>query len=170
MMSTLNRVKISPHFYLSEFECKGKTCCGYSVKVHPDLIEALEWIRAYVLVELCGCVPFKGLLITSGYRCPQHNRDVGGTFSSLDPLDPNNSFHCRGMAADIAIPGLKQRRLAHIARKAAGRGHPWFRVGYYRNNEGNEVVHIDVAQRSGLPQFFGDLWDEEEKTERAGDR
>lgn len=37
-------------------------------------------------------VPF---VITSGYRCPAHNRLVGGAA---------NSYHVQGMAADIACP------------------------------------------------------------------
>ena len=37
------------------------------------------------------------ILINSGYRTPEHNRAVGGV---------KNSYHLKGMAADIIIPGM----------------------------------------------------------------
>lgn len=41
------------------------------------------------------------IIINSGYRCPQLNRAVGGVA---------NSYHCKGMAADIMLTSNMQGR------------------------------------------------------------
>lgn len=46
------------------------------------------------------------IVVTSGFRCQRHNKEVGGI---------NGSFHSLGMAADLASPNLD--RLESIARK-----------------------------------------------------
>ena len=33
----LNRIKVSPHFNLGEFQCRGRNCCGGAVKVDSEL-------------------------------------------------------------------------------------------------------------------------------------
>ena len=89
----LNRVRISPHFMLSEFQCR--CCCR--VMISAELLNMLEMLRA-----LWG----KPLFITSGYRCRAHNEAVGGA---------RGSAHMRGMAADIAAAEA-QEILAGCAR------------------------------------------------------
>lgn len=69
-----------PHFSRAEFACRH---CG-QVKVATNLLESLEILRA-----IKGGRPLK---IVSGYRCPVHNRAVGGA---------NLSRHLIGDAADI---------------------------------------------------------------------
>ncbi len=70
---------ISEHFSERELACRH---CG-RVKVSCELMAALEELRRR-----------KGrpLPIISGYRCPRHNRAVGGA---------RRSQHVRGQAADI---------------------------------------------------------------------
>lgn len=67
-------------FELEEFACP---CCGES-KMDEDFLRLLDDAR-----ELAG-VPFK---ITSGYRCKEHNKKVGGKA---------NSAHTKGLAVDIS--------------------------------------------------------------------
>lgn len=66
----------------------GKGCvhCGGAVYIAPMLIVALEEIR-----ERFGT----GLTILSGYRCKQHNAEIGGS---------RESMHVLGCAADIQVP------------------------------------------------------------------
>jgi hypothetical protein len=97
----LNRVRISPHFMLSEFQCR---CCG-RVMISARLLEMLETLRA-----LCR----RPLIITSGYRCRAHNEAVGGALRSA---------HMSGRAADISAPdAAAQDILAGCARTVGFRG------------------------------------------------
>lgn len=112
-------MKLSKNFSRSEFRCKGTHCCGNSAPVHPDLIKALQELR-----ELAGTP----LTITSGFRCNQHNADIGGS---------DNSFHCLGMAADIQSNNYTPKELAALAESI-----PLFKnggIGIYRS-----WIHVDV--------------------------
>ena len=92
----INDIRVSPHFKLREFQCR---CCA-AVKLSPELLSMLEFMRG----EWGG-----PLVLTSGYRCPSHNRAVGGVERSL---------HTRGEAADISAIARDQPRLREIARLA----------------------------------------------------
>ena len=83
---------LSPHFAESEFHCK----CGASTcpllplgGIDYDLVGALERIRKYY-----GGQP---ITINSGYRCPDHNKAVGGA---------SGSRHTYGDAADFVVSGI----------------------------------------------------------------
>lgn len=78
-------MKLSEHFDSKEFSCP---CCG-KVEVSPRLVSALEVLRA--------AVGGKAIRINSGYRCPSHNKSVGGV---------QNSQHVLGLAVDVYVEGL----------------------------------------------------------------
>ena len=78
----LNRVQLSQHFSTLDMDCKCRRPECKTTLVDPVLIIALEH-----LWKESG--PFQ---IDSGFRCQAHNKDVGGV---------SNSFHLKGMAADI---------------------------------------------------------------------
>jgi len=153
-LSGLNDLRISAHFLLSEFECKGKLCCGYTVKVDPVLVTVLEMIRSRINQGFE--TSHHALVVTSGFRCPRHNKEVGGVHHTLDPLDPANSPHTHGLAADIACRTIPKRQLALICRDLAENGPIPFRVGFYHNGLA-EVLHIDLLTVE--PQIFGGGWD-----------
>ncbi|KQC10526.1 MAG: peptidase M15, partial [Candidatus Cloacimonas sp. SDB] len=69
-------------FSKKEFNC---SCCETS-NISANLVLKLDLAR-----ELAE-TPF---IITSGYRCPKHNREVGGV---------KDSAHVKGLAVDIAVP------------------------------------------------------------------
>jgi zinc D-Ala-D-Ala carboxypeptidase len=71
------------HFKQYEFNCK---CCNRNLGIHINLLIFLEGLRF-----TCGKNP---ILITSGYRCPIHNKNVGGA---------SRSQHLYGRAADLII-------------------------------------------------------------------
>lgn len=84
---------LSEHFSRSEFHCTGCTpanpCWRGGVDtVHAALIPVLERVR-----EHFG----KPVTVTSGFRCEERNRKVGGA---------KNSKHLYGMAADIKVSGV----------------------------------------------------------------
>jgi uncharacterized protein YcbK (DUF882 family) len=92
-------MKLSEHFDSTEFACRH---CGQLPEhgMDGELIQLLEAIR-----ELSGNMP---MTIMSGYRCPTHNRNIGGAKSSQ---------HMLGTAADIKIPGLSPKQVAGFAEK-----------------------------------------------------
>lgn len=71
---------LSEHFSRSELACR----CGCNrCVIKQELLSLLGKIRS--LVE-------SPIFINSGYRCPTHNKKVGGV---------PNSWHTQGVAADI---------------------------------------------------------------------
>jgi zinc D-Ala-D-Ala carboxypeptidase len=84
---------LSPHFSKSELACRH---CG-QLKVEKRLLNALEELR-----NLGG----KPIVVHDGYRCVNHNQEVGGV---------TDSEHTRGMAADVDIPGLSLQQICELA-------------------------------------------------------
>lgn len=113
-MSLINNIQVTPNFKLSEFACK----CGCNqVIVHAELLSMLQILRTTIKV------PIK---INSGYRCPTHNKKVGGV---------SDSYHMKGYAVDISIPsGYTVDSIIVCAEKIGFRG-----LGKYKN-----FVHLDV--------------------------
>jgi uncharacterized protein YcbK (DUF882 family) len=107
---------LSSHFSTAEFCCKH---CG-RFKIVGNLITSLEELRAL------GPEP---IIINDGYRCVEHNQEVGGA---------PNSEHVRGMAADIRIQGLSLQQM--YARAEQVQGFKNGGIGVY--DEG--FIHVDV--------------------------
>jgi zinc D-Ala-D-Ala carboxypeptidase len=110
---------LSAHFNRSEFRCHH---CGV-VEVDQLLVARLELLRARV---------GKPLTIVSGYRCPEHNRAVGGA---------PHSQHLSGRAVD-PVAGYCD---VPTAEKVGFRG-----IGV----RAGKVVHLDV--RAGPVVVFKD--------------
>ncbi len=115
----MNDFQVAEHFNLREFQCKGEKCCGNTVKIDSRLVSMLEALRR----ELG--VPF---VITSAFRCKEHNKRVGGA---------KGSYHLQGLAVDIACPkGYKVVEFAQICLDAGFTG-----VGAYPKQN---FVHVDI--------------------------
>ena len=112
--------QLSEHFHASEFVCP---CCGTGV-VKPRLIELLEQLRAKI-----GDAPIH---INSGYRCPKHNKEVGGVA---------NSQHVFGNAADITVPNVGYYRTRKAVEALDFDG-----TGFYPplDSGGGWFIHVDV--------------------------
>ncbi len=119
-MARINDMPISRNFRLREFHCRH---CQ-TAKLSPTLIQIMQRIR-----DETG----RPIVITSGYRCPTHNRNVGGAAGSM---------HLRGMAADFRIVGMSTEQAYQIALRHFGRG------GVAR---GRTFVHGDVRWVIGRP-------------------
>lgn len=118
-------MKIGTYFDDYEFSC---SCHRHEVDkngnnkldhlIDKRLVDVLDRIR-----ERLG-VP---IIVNSGYRCPEHNAEVGGV---------SDSQHVLGTAADITYDGIDIDRLAEIAEECGADG-----IGKYYYQD---FVHIDV--------------------------
>jgi len=96
---------ITPHFKWSEFACKDGTAVPPQYRSNvKELARNLEVLRAAL---------GQPIIITSGYRTPEHNAAVGGV---------PNSTHTKGMAADIRVPGMSPREVAAAIEKLISQG------------------------------------------------
>lgn len=119
----MNRIQgqLSPNFHREEFKCK---CgCGFDI-VDAELIIMLETIRA-----ACKGAP---ITITSGCRCPEHNKKIGGS---------EHSYHVIGKAADFKVKGYKP---SWVANKLDAIAPESYGLGRYNN-----WTHIDVRNGKG---------------------
>ncbi len=100
------------HFKIEEFNCK---CCGenYMSELFLDRLDEARDLAK---------VPF---VITSGYRCPKHNRAVGSTSDN----------HTKGVAADIACDRGPMRLLIVSA---------LLNAGFRRLGIGKRFIHVDA--------------------------
>lgn len=105
---------ISKNFNERELACRH---CGEVILV-PRLVLLLQKIR-----DAIG----KPITITSGYRCPTHNRNIGGA---------TQSRHMQGQAADIVVNGMTPAQVAKVAEKCGAGG-----IGVYKSG----FTHVDVG-------------------------
>ena len=78
--------QLSPHFNVKEFRCQcGKT---HETLIASELVDKLE--------QLYTALNCSKIIVTSGYRCPEHDKAVGGTSSGQ---------HTKGTAADVCCYG-----------------------------------------------------------------
>ena len=104
--------KLSTHFSSGELACK---CCGVYVD-NKELLFRLEMLRSKL---------GKPIIITSGYRCPKHNKEVGGVA---------NSQHTKGTAVDIKVKGVNPAEVSRVAKQC---GFTWTKVY-------STWTHIDI--------------------------
>lgn len=108
---------ITQHFRAKEFQCKDKS---EELLIARELLEILEDIRNHF---------DSPVVINSGYRTPKWNEKVGGT---------PNSYHCKGMAADIVVKGHSSLEVARYANSIMQEG------GIIRYTN---FTHIDVREK-----------------------
>ena len=88
---------MTKNFKKSEFDCKCGCIMPTDVFVNiQKLANQLQYVRDYLDLPIN---------LTNAYRCPTHNKAVGGV---------KNSQHVLGKAADIKIKGLTPQEVAVI--------------------------------------------------------
>lgn len=110
---------LGANFSRQELSCR---CCG-RLQIDSRLLKGLETLRS-----LAGA-PVR---VHAGYRCPRHNRAVGGV---------PHSERLEGLAADVSLPGLSLQRMYELALEV-----PQFAeggIGVYDEN----FLHVDVRDR-----------------------
>ena len=93
---------------------------GYTTNLHPDLMAVLTRLESRMGFEL---------QVTSGYRDPAHNVDVGGVTGSEHTHDPS-------MAADVVCQRSATRYT--MLREL-------FAMGIRRIGIGNTFLHIGIS-------------------------
>lgn len=114
------KTKLSENFNSSEFDCHGSGCCSETI-INPKLVEYVQKIRDHF---------GKSITVTSGYRCPVHNKRIGGA---------TGSRHSKGDAADIVVSGVVPREVAKYAESIGIKG-----IGLYETNADGHFTHIDT--------------------------
>ena len=106
--------KVSTNFRVREFACQDGSD---PIFIDSELVSVLQKIRNHF---------GKAVTITSAYRTPNHNKNVGGT---------SFSQHLYGKAADIKVQGIAPSEVAKYAETLLDEGG----IGIY-----NTFTHIDV--------------------------
>ena len=117
-----NDFKLTKGFNLKEFQCP---CCG-SVKIDSELVKRLQILRDRIS---------KPIIVTSGYRCPAYNKEVGGV---------NSSYHTKGLAVDITVDNMELEDLLIKAKKVGFKG-----IGIYTLKN---FLHLDLGPER---QWYG---------------
>ena len=108
---------VTTNLTIEEFHCKCGKC---SATVHDESLSfGLQKIRTHYGLPL---------IITSGYRCPTHNANVGGA---------SQSYHTKGMAADFYVAGVECSEVAAYAESIGFCG-----IGLY-----DGYVHVDTRPK-----------------------
>ena len=110
--------KVGKYFVVYEFACPHCNEC----LIDDELVKILDAIREEIKSPV---------IVTSGYRCQEHNLEIGGA---------PQSKHILGIASDIVAPKLTVKELYIVAERILGnRGG----LGYY---PARGFVHIDTRK------------------------
>jgi uncharacterized protein YcbK (DUF882 family) len=101
---------------------------GEAVSMDPRLLDFIVDVRTALRLP-----PQAVIVITSAYRSPQTNAELRRQSRQV----AENSYHLKGQAADIKIPGVPGSRVAQAAKSLRRGG-----VAYYQSSE---HVHLDTG-------------------------
>ena len=124
--------QLSPHFNVKEFKCK----CGgsHDILISDELVDKLEKLYAKL-----NC---SKIIITSGYRCINHDKNVGGS---------GKGQHTKGNAADTCCYGQDGQPISSKIVCCAAQDIGF--SGIANINTSYQYTHVDV--RSGS-KWYGD--------------
>ena len=123
MSATADWWKDIRYFTRAEFRCPCGKCGGFPVEPDEKLVSTVDAIRAKL---------GKPITINSGVRCQEHNDELPGS--------AKNSYHLKGMAADLhcntATPAEMKAAAEAVIGKTGG-------IGLYQWG-----IHVDVGKYS----------------------
>ena len=100
----------------------------------PPSVEVVRNLRCLAnRLQVTRDILQKPIKINSGYRSIQYNAKIGGT---------SNSFHIKGMAADIVIEGMYPREVQEYLKHWSGG------LGSY-----DTFTHVDIREEKA--RWFG---------------
>lgn len=129
------------HFNVSEF-FRSSTAAKNGIKNEPSFDEKAAIVRNINLLVDNVLDPIRDIahtpiLITSGYRCPQVNRLVGGV---------DNSQHMSGCAADFHVQGFTPSMMYQLF-LCVFNTLEFDQLIYYRNKNIIHVSYVDNCNR-----------------------
>ena len=124
---------LTENFSRSEFVCR---CgCGED-RVNPMLVERLQIARNFL---------GRGMTITSGCRCVDHNENEGGSPTSSHLVKPRGRSEEFCDAADVEVRGGEYRFELDGALREGG----FRRLGVH-----NKFIHADIDPEKASPSLF----------------
>lgn len=133
------------HFNLSEF-FRSSTAAKNGIKNEPSSDEKATIVRNINLLVDNVLDPVRDMvntpiIITSGYRCPQVNRLVGGV---------DNSQHMSGCAADFHVQGFTSSMM-HQLFLCIFNTLEFDQLIYYRNKN---IIHVSYVENCNRHEAF----------------
>ena len=133
------------HFNLSEFFLSTTAAKNY-IKNEPSLDEKATVVRNINLLVDNVLDPIRGLvnapiIITSGYRCPQVNRLVGGV---------SNSQHMSGCAADFHVMGYTPSMMYEVFLYISNTLE-FDQLIFYRSKN---IIHVSYVEKGNRHEAF----------------
>lgn len=139
-------MKLTENFTLEEFlckcpRCKGKTPSKAIVANITALAKEIQKVRNEIK---------KPIIVLSGVRCPQHNKEVGGVPGSV---------HLTGSAGDLRIGGMTSKQMFELmsglrsseAKKGTKPVLNFTGVGFYPTQN---FVHVDLGKTKPRPNTW----------------
>ena len=133
------------HFNLSEF-FRSSTAAENGIKNEPSIDERATIVRNINLLVDNVLDPVRDMvdapiIITSGYRCPQVNRLVGGV---------DNSQHMSGCAADFHVKGFTPSMMLGVFFYILNRLE-YDQLIYYRSKN---IIHVSYVENGNRHEAF----------------
>ncbi|EPQ8291100.1 YcbK family protein [Campylobacter jejuni] len=122
-------MKENPYFKESEFKCKCGKCKLPPNVPSDELVDVLCEIREHYNAPI---------IINSGYRCKEHNAEVGGAAKSQ---------HTIGSAADFVVKGVKTEEVHQYVLEKYGDKPFGIAIKHNFENPFGGFVHIDTRGR-----------------------
>ena len=137
--------------YLSEFLLFDEFKCGHCGLLPPDLFVhdiKRPYSELFHIFDSVRATWGKPIPVTSGYRCPYHNKNIGGSQLSI---------HMWGLALDMDLPSTQEvEELYHLIDMDFNH----LRIGKY--TESGSFIHIDngyeVTPRASHSWIPGTRW------------
>lgn len=124
-------MKISPHFDAKEF-IRSQTAARRGINNRPNVEQFINLVYLATVLEQVRSIYNKPMQITSGFRCYELNKAIGGS---------SKSKHMQGLAADFVISGIDNKNVFNAIRSS---DIPYRTVILEFPESANGWIHLDI--------------------------